>query len=123
MTSNDGTDGKRQQLAMRLRQAREYVGLSQDDVAVALGVSRPAITNIEAGSRRVEAVELETLSRLYGRPVEYLLSGEESGDAEEGRIAFLARATQGLSARDLEELGRFAAFLKSSAKTKKRGQE
>jgi transcriptional regulator with XRE-family HTH domain len=115
----DDADVKRLQLAQRLRQAREYVGLSQDDVAAALGVSRPAITHIESGSRRVEAVELETLSQLYGRPVQYFLSGEATEDTP--KVAFLARATQGLTERDLEELARFAAFLKSSAKTKQRG--
>lgn len=113
----DDADNKRQQLAQRLRESREYVGLSQDEVALALGVSRPAVTNIEAGTRKVEAVELERLSSLYGRTVNYLLNGEVQ--VEESRVAFLARATQGLSDRDLEELGRFASFLRNSPKSKR----
>lgn len=115
-TRSDGSPDKRQQLARRLRQAREYVGLSQDDVAVSLGLSRPAITHIESGTRRVEAVELETLSQLYGRSVQFLLGGVFEEDTP--KVAFLARATQGLSERDLEELAKFATFLKSSAKLK-----
>lgn len=119
MTSHqpDADDAKRMQLAQRLREARDYVGLSQEDVANVLGVSRPAVTNIEAGTRKVEAVELEKLSSLYGRTVQFLLSGETQND--ESRIAFLARATNGLTERDLEELGRFAAFLKSTPKAKR----
>lgn len=111
-------DAQRLELAQRLREAREYVGLSQDEVAVALGLSRPAITNMESGTRKVEAIELERLSALYGRSVESLLSGETSSEGE--RVAFLARATQGLSNKDLEELARFAAFLRAGPKPKRK---
>lgn len=113
-----GADIKRMQLAQRLREAREYVGLSQGEVASALGLSRPAVTNFEAGTRKVEAVELDRLSALYGRTVQYLLSGETENN--ETRVAFLARATQGLTDRDLKELGRFAAFLRNSPSTTQR---
>lgn len=115
----DSADEQRLLLAQRLREAREYVGLSQEDVATALGVSRPAVTNMEAGARKVEAVELDKLSQLYGQTVQYLLTGETQ--AADVRLAFLARATHGLSDQDLEELGRFADFLRSSGKSKRRG--
>ncbi|WP_331692149.1 helix-turn-helix transcriptional regulator [Pandoraea sputorum] len=116
---SDSADEQRLFLAQRLREAREYVGLSQEDVAVTLGISRPAVTNIEAGVRKVEAVELDKLSQLYGQTVAYLLTGESS--KTDAKVAFLARATQGLSEQDLEELGRFADFLRSSGKSKRRG--
>lgn len=120
MTLDHGQDdeAKRLRLAQQLRQAREYVGISQEDVSKALGIPRPAVTNIESGSRRVEAVELDKLSRLYGRPVQELL-GLEAPQAPQ-RIAFLARATQGLTDRDMQELAKFAEFLKSSSKTRQR---
>lgn len=105
-------------LGRRLREAREYVGLSQEEVAFALSISRPAVGNIEAGSRKVEAFELSKLSELYGRSVEYLLTG--NAPVEDAHVAFLARATKGMSASDLDELARFAAFLKSSSKSKRR---
>ncbi|KIX36900.1 helix-turn-helix domain-containing protein [Burkholderia pseudomallei] len=116
--SADDAEAKRSQLAQRLRDAREYAGLSQEEVASALGISRPAVTNIEAGLRKVEAVELDKLSTLYGRTVQYLLTGETRVD--EGRLAFLARATHGLTERDLEELGRFAAFLRNTPRSKRK---
>ncbi|VWD48499.1 HTH-type transcriptional regulator ImmR [Burkholderia aenigmatica] len=106
------------QLGRRLREAREYVGLSQEEVAFALSVSRPAVGHIESGMRKVEALELNKLSELYGRTVDYLLTGNVShGDT---RLAFLARATKGMSDNDMEELARFAAFLKNSPKAKRR---
>lgn len=105
-------------MAHRLRDAREYVGLSQEDVAQALGVSRPTITNIEMGNRRVEAVELDKLATLYRQSVTYLLSGEESVGTSPDQVRFLARAIQGLTQKDMEEVARFATFLKRSSDVK-----
>ena len=105
-------------LGRRLREAREYVGLSQEEVAFSLAVSRPAVGHIESGIRKVEAFELSKLSELYGRTVDYLLTG--STPADDTRVAFLARATKGMSERDMDELVRFAAFLKNSPKFKRR---
>lgn len=114
----DAEEPDRVQLGRRLREAREYVGLSQEEVAFALSISRPAVGNIEAGARKVEAFELSKLSELYGRTVDFLLTG--NAPAEDTRVAFLARATKGLSESDLDELARFAAFLKNSPKSKGR---
>ena len=115
MSPTDHTDAQRLDMAMRFREAREYIGLSQEDVARALNLSRPAVTNIESGTRRVEAVELDKLARLYRRSVNYLLTGEEpiaASNPEE--VAFLARALKGLSPRDVAEVARFAEFLRRS---------
>lgn len=99
-------------IAHRLREAREYIGLSQDEVASVLGVSRPAVSNIENGSRKVEATELHALARLYRRSVDYLLTGVDTASTEPAQFAFFARAVSGLSQRDLDEVARFAEFLK-----------
>ncbi len=109
-------DEQRASMAERLRQAREYVGLSQEEVAIALGISRPAVTNIESGSRKVEATELNTLARMYRRTLEYLLTGRDPAPSGPEQLAFLARAVKGLSDRDLDEVARFAEFLKQSPK-------
>ncbi|MFG6439761.1 helix-turn-helix domain-containing protein [Roseateles sp. LKC17W] len=117
-SNDDEGDADRVRLGRRLKEARDYVGLSQEEVAFALSISRPAVGNIESGSRKVEAFELNKLSELYGRTVDYLLTGD--APAEDTRVAFLARATKGLSDSDLDELARFAAFLKNSPKAKRR---
>lgn len=110
---------QRVELGVRIRQAREYVGMSQDDVATALGVSRPAVTNIESGTRKVEALELSKMASLFGVTTEDLLSGHQAADRE--RVAFLARATQGLSESDLDQLYRFTEYLRNSSKPGRRG--
>lgn len=95
-------------LARRLREAREYIGLLQEDVATALDIPRASVSAIESGKRRVSSLELRRLGRLYRRPVAWLL-GEEG--AEVDMNAPLYRATEVLSDQDKEQVLRFAEFL------------
>ena len=118
MTTREQTEEQRAAMAVRLREAREYVGLSQEDVAQALGVSRPSITNIETGNRKVDAVELDRLATLYRQSVSFLLNGEEAVGVSPTQVQFLARALKGLSQKDMEEVARFASFLKRSSDVK-----
>jgi transcriptional regulator with XRE-family HTH domain len=120
--STDDAAVQRAEMASRLRGAREYLGLSQEEVASALKVSRPAVTNIEAGTRKVEAIELEQLANLYGRPVTFFLTGEESVGRSDTAVAFAARALQGLSPRDLDEVARFADYLRATGRSKVTGR-
>jgi len=112
----NGADKERQRVEMaeRLRQAREYLGISQEEVANALGISRPAVTNLEAGARKVEATELSAMARLYHRTVDYLLTGRDPVPQFPEQLTFLARAIKGLSDQDLGEVARFASFLQQS---------
>lgn len=119
MTQRGEPDEQRLEMAARLRDAREYLGMSQDEVAAALKLSRPAITNIESGSRKVEAVELDQLSKLYARPVTYFLSGEQANQPSSEKVAFYARTLKGLSEKDLSEVARFAEFLRAGSASKK----
>lgn len=45
----------RQRLGERLREARKYLGLSQEEVAQYLKIPRTALVDIESGQRRLEA--------------------------------------------------------------------
>ena len=101
------SESEQQVLAARLREAREYVGLLQEDVARALGIPRASVSALEAGKRRVSSLELRRLARLYRRPVGWLL-GE---DLEIDVSAPLFRATSALSDNDKEQVLRFAEFL------------
>lgn len=105
---------ERLQIAERLREAREYIGLSQAEIAQLVGLPRTAITGIEAGTRKVEATELKRLSNIYRRSAEYLLTGCEPADNGPEQFAFLARAVNGLTPKDVDEVARFADFLRAS---------
>lgn len=112
-------DSERTEMARRLKEAREYLELPQDDVARELGVPRTAISLIESGQRKVEALELQKLARLYQRPVGYF-TGEESADIElPPQVAHLARAAAKLSNRDRDELARFAEYLRARSVSEK----
>ena len=99
-------------LADRLREAREYLGFSQDDVAKALKIPRSAISLIETGQRRVEALELKALAKIYQTSVG-ALTGEEAPSELPKDVAHLARAAAKLTDTDRMELRRFAEFLGS----------
>ncbi len=99
-------------LAARLREAREYGGFSQEEVARYLGVSRTAISLIENGQRRVSAVELQLLAQLYQTSMESL-TGHDREDAEPEAVRLVARATAALSDTDRDEVLQFVRFLQA----------
>jgi transcriptional regulator with XRE-family HTH domain len=99
-------------LADRLREAREYLGFSQDDVAKALKLPRSAISLMESGQRRVEALELMALAKIY-QTTTAALTGEESRPQLPEDVEHLARAAAKLTDTDRMELRRFAEFLGS----------
>jgi transcriptional regulator with XRE-family HTH domain len=109
---NDGEEAW-VQLGERLRRSREYLGLSQGEVAEYLELSRPAITNIEAGRRKVSTFELARLARLYRQPYEYFL-GEVPELPEDETTGALFRTARDLSAGDKEQVLRFAQFLRNA---------
>jgi len=116
----ESKDDDRKTLGERLREAREYLGFSQEEVATFLDVSRSALSLIETGQRKVDALELKKLAGLYKRPVGYF-TGEEAEEMSFGAdVRHLARKVAELSADDREELARFADFLRAK-KQKKEG--
>ena len=106
-------DVERRRLGERLRQAREYVGYSQDETAAFLQVTRTAVTNMESGQRKVEAIELKRLAELFRQPVGYFTGEDEASASLPADVAHLARAAAMLSVKDRDELARFAEFLKT----------
>lgn len=83
------------ELARLLRTARIERGLTQADVGRALGLHRPAVSEIEAGRRSVTSDELYELSRLFSIPVAELLPStadpKESSAVIDQRILQMAR--------------------------------
>src|ERR1700761_6703534 len=96
-------------IASRLREAREYLGLSQQEVADATGISRSAVSLIESGKRSVVAQELTALARLYQRPTAHFTGEEQLSYPAD--INMLARQASTLSEKDRSELLRFTEFL------------
>ncbi len=104
-------EDSRNQLASRLREMREYLSLSQEEVAQMLGLPRSAISLIENGERKVEALELKKFAEIYQCPLDYFTGGTAKSVESTPEIAFLAKAAAKLTPKDREELLRFAQFL------------
>jgi transcriptional regulator with XRE-family HTH domain len=100
-------------LADRIRQERIYVGLSQADVAEALGISRAAVSALETGKRRVSGLELGRMAELFGTSVDRLLGRDVPTDET---TTALFRATNSLTDADKEQVLRFAEFLRGAGK-------
>lgn len=115
--ANHGDMTERLAMAQKLRECREYLGLSQDEVSTHLGIPRTALSNIENGQRKVDAIELHKLSVLYNRPINHFTGGNDHDFVPE-EVKHLARTASELSKNDLKELSRFAEFLKSRSTLK-----
>ena len=105
----------RDQIAGRLRTAREAAGLTQGQVAKLLGLHRPTVSEIEAGRRRVSGEELVQFAEMYGVSVEWITTPSEASDPSEERILLAARELSKMKDQDLDKL---LSLLKMLRKTK-----
>jgi transcriptional regulator with XRE-family HTH domain len=96
-------DTDRNRLGELLRDARDYLELSQDEVAKRMNLPRTAVSLIESGQRKVDAL------------VAYFTGEEEITSSIPENVAHLARTASKLSDKDREELTRFAEFLGTRA--------
>lgn len=72
-------------LTERLTVLRKNKNLTQQDVAAAIGVTRPAYTAYESGSRKPEYETLEKLADFYGVSIDFLLGRSSLPSIEESR--------------------------------------
>ncbi|SFD27582.1 helix-turn-helix domain-containing protein [Streptomyces aidingensis] len=61
------------EIGSRVAEARAERGVTQMQLAAAIGMDRTALAKIESGSRRVSAVELVAIARELGRRVEWFV--------------------------------------------------
>lgn len=112
---HENDEEERRRLGDRLREARKYLGLKQEEVATYLKIPRTALTDIENGQRKVEAIELTRLAKLYRQPAAYFTGEDEASAGLPVDVAHLARQAADLSQQDRDELGRFAEYLRARA--------
>jgi Zn-dependent peptidase ImmA (M78 family)/DNA-binding XRE family transcriptional regulator len=83
-------------IGKRLQDARNNIGLSQEEASAQVGVSRVVLAQIEAGVRGVSSLEIMKLARLYSRSVGSLLAEEDETDNEEAVLQTLFRMSGGV---------------------------
>lgn len=116
MTAEGAEIDEQEQLGRRLKELREYLGLSQQLVTDSTGIPRSAVSEIERGNRRVDSLELRKLAKVYRTTVSRLL-GEEPGHTP--AYEALGRAIAGMSEHDQAEVLRFAEYLSLRASVKR----
>lgn len=65
-------------LKISLAAARVNAGLTQEDSAKALSVSKNTIVSWEKGDSEPKKSQADTLSQLYGIPLDYIFFGKKS---------------------------------------------
>jgi transcriptional regulator with XRE-family HTH domain len=111
-TESRSHPNERADIGARLKEAREYLGLSQQEVATALALPRTAVSMMESGQRGVDLLELKALAKLYQRPMAFFSGDEEVLGSRVGAdVALLAKQVAKLSDQDRSELLRFSEFL------------
>ncbi len=103
------------QIRMNLATLRSRRGLSQEEVATYLKISRPLISYYENGEREIPLPHLEKLSDLYGVEVSDLMSKES--EFQQANFAFAFR-TNGLAESDLQSIADFQKIVKNYLKLK-----
>ena len=71
----DGPDPVDVHVGMRLRQRRTLLGMSQEKLAKAFGVSFQQVQKYERGANRISASRLHLLTKILDVPVSYFFEG------------------------------------------------
>ena len=69
------------EIANRLRQMRNKNGLSQEELAAKMGVSRQAVSKWERAEASPDTENLILLAKLYGISIDELLNTDSSGSS------------------------------------------
>lgn len=86
----------------QVRQARLSLGISQQELAATVGLDRTMLAKVEAGSRRLDGLELARLSRALKVSMEYLIQPPPAVLSR--RTASLTEETDTEAARSSERL-------------------
>ncbi|MBI3218566.1 MAG: helix-turn-helix transcriptional regulator [Bacteroidetes bacterium] len=108
-------------IGKNLAALREKRGLTQEEAAMYLGVSRPVISYYETAQREIPLIHLEKLADLFCVEVADL-TAEEPSVEQQASFAFAFR-TDGLSAADLQSIGSFQKVVKNYLKLKRLSNE
>lgn len=97
-------------IGQRIREAREEMGMSQVDLATALGYESPtAISLIEAGQRKLRIEDLEQIAKTLQRDIKFFLGQIENIP----NVQVALRADKDLSAKDKETILHFVELAKN----------
>lgn len=97
-------------LGRRVAQGRDAAGLTQAELAEAIGIDRTAVAKIESGARRVSATELVALASVLDRPVDWFVIESPSAVVSRRQDPAVGGRSRSLDAY-VERISRDAEFL------------
>lgn len=74
-------------LGSHIAQLRKERGMTQAELARAIGVSQQAVFAYELGERRVSVLILDKIAKIFAVPVEELIGMAEPGRIRKGRLS------------------------------------
>jgi transcriptional regulator with XRE-family HTH domain/Zn-dependent peptidase ImmA (M78 family) len=103
------------EIGARLRQARMAAGLSQEQLAQAIGLERTMVVKAEGGGRRLDALELSRIATVLKLPLAHFLTKApevlsrrtelvDDTNTDAARSAYLLEAELGSWLRDVRQL-------------------
>ncbi|MGD6845191.1 helix-turn-helix domain-containing protein [Bacillus infantis] len=78
------------QLGVRLKEARDLSGYTQQEAADKLNISRQKLIAVEKGSGPIDTLLLTSMAKQYGFSVDYFLMDTDNDDNVEIKLAFRA---------------------------------
>lgn len=100
----------------RIKELREAAGIQQKELAIALKVSQPTVSDWESGRKLPSARSTMKLAEYFVVSVEYLLGGEVTKDSKsisDDDIKFaLFGDVSNITDAQFEEVKRFAQYIK-----------
>lgn len=105
-------------LGGRIQAAREEKKMSQEQLASAIGCSQSALSNYEKGKRRIYLSQLEKLSEVLDKPLNYFVENFETDHRElpfpgpiDRRIIRTISSVYRLNEGEVSEVDRFIQYL------------
>jgi transcriptional regulator with XRE-family HTH domain len=103
------------EIGRKIQQAREEKGLTQVELAQALGVTQAGLSNYELGKRRLYLNQIERIARILEKDIAFFIGGTNGAwnmDRTESPLkdAVLARISD-LDESDLHDLIDYLDFL------------
>ena len=102
----------------KIRAYREQKKMSQETLAQELDVTANTISRWETATYRPSVADLERVSRVFGVPIWTFLPSETTPPTEKQHA--LLSATGDLPGEDLEELERYADFIRARKTLRRR---
>lgn len=106
-------------IGLKIQIAREEKMMSQEQLARALGCSQSALSNYEKGKRRLYLSQLEILSQILGKPLEYFVEGWTPDNTKSlpdehynNKVSKLLDYVHQLNAEQVDEVIYYIEFLK-----------